>query len=55
MAQRFLMEIIMICIFYLITKLSIYKYRKQGFRSSMCGIVTSIKIMVIILTDIYQL
>ena len=39
-----------IYIFYVFKKLTIYKVCKQSVRSSMCGIVASIKIMVIILT-----
>ena len=42
-------------IFYVFKKLAIHKVCKQRVRSSMCGIVDSIKIMVIIFSEIYQL
>ena len=42
-------------IFYVFKKLAIYKVCKQRVRYSMCGIVASIKIMVIIFSAIYQL
>ena len=44
-----------IYIFYVFKKLAIYKVCKERVRSSMCGIVNSIKIMVIIFCAIYQL
>ena len=43
-----------IYIFYIFKKLAIYKFCKQRVRSSICGIVDSIKIMVIIFTVIYH-
>ena len=42
-----------IYIFCVFKNVTIYKVCKQSVRSSICGIVASIKIMVIILTAIY--
>ena len=44
-----------IYIFYVFKMLTIYKVCKQSLQSSIRGILASIKIMVIILTEIYQL
>ena len=44
-----------ICIFYVFKKLAMYKFYKQSVRSSISGIIASIKILVIILTEFYQL
>ena len=42
-------------IFYVIKKIAMFLFRKQSIRLSIRGIATSIKIMIIILTEIYQL
>ena len=42
-------------IFKVFQKLAIYKFYKQSIQSSISGIVASIKILVIILTEFYQL